>query len=893
MRDRRRRRLFRLPFRDDRVGREVEEELRFHLEERRARFEQEGLSPEEARRAALRRFGDVDRVRREVEETMRKSERAIGTSRMIDHLRQDVAYATRQLIKNPAFSAIAGLTIALGIGATTAIFSVVDGIMLRPLPYDEPEELVMIWADYTRRDVILPDLRREWLSWPNFVDFRDEISAVEAASAFSGWTPTLTGTGEAQQLRGAQFTHGMFAEVLGVQPALGRNFLPEEDRPDGPLAVVLSHGLWERAFGADPRILGTSVLLDDRPFQVVGVMPRDFSPPPFLGTDVWTTLQFDPSGLRGRGGAYLRAVGRLSDGASLQQARAQATQLGLRLEEEFPDSNRDIGYNIYPLQYDLVQQASTALWILLGSVALVLLIACVNVANLLLARGASRQGELAVRAAMGAGGRRILRQLLTESLILAAIGGLAGVGLAYVGTDLLVALAPPGTPLLEQVRVDGRILLFAASATGLAGLLFGMLPALRASRGEPASILREGGRGGSGRRSGRLRSALVIGQVALALVLLVGAGLLVRSFENLQNVDLGFEPEGVLTLAVRLPSARYPDAAARREFFRGLEERLRALPGVQKVGSVNSLPLTGFDGDTDFFVEGSPPPEPGRVPVVWLRRATPDYFETLGIELVDGRTFRSSDAADQPRVIIVNETLATGHFPEGTAVGQRINVNNPDSPVWREIVGVVRDVKNFGIRSESRNAMYVPFDQLSTAFMFVAVRTAAEPTSLTDAVRGEVAALDPAIAVAQLQPMTEWVRGSLAADRFTMSLLSGFAAVALVLALVGLYGVVSYTVNTRLREMGVRMALGAEKATIRALILRWSMRLTAGGILLGALGAAGGARLLRGLLFQVPSTDPVTFGSVAVLMGLAALAAGLVPAVRATRVDPIEVLRVE
>jgi hypothetical protein len=644
----------------------------------------------------------------------------------------------------------------------------------------------------------------------------------------------------------------MFADVLGVQPAMGRTFLPEEDRPDGPLSVLLSHGLWQSAFGGDPTVVGTSVLLNDQPYEVVGIMPADFTPPPFLGTDVWTSLQLDDSNGGGRGSAFLRAVGRLADGTSLEVARAQATQLGTRLEQEYPEANGDVGYNVYPLQFDMVQQASTALWVLLGAVGFVLLIACVNVANLLLARGASRSSELAVRAALGAGGGRILRQLMTESLIMAAAGGVLGIGLAFLGTQWLVGLAPSGTPLIDQISVDGRILFFAAAVTGFAGLLFGVLPAL----------------------------------------LLVGAGLLVRSFQNLRDVDLGFQPEGVLTMVVQLPQARYPDAASRRAFFGPLEERLQGIPGIESVGSINALPLAGQDGDTGFEIEGAPPPEAGRRPAVWFRITTPGYFDAMGLELVAGRAFTMGDTDDQPQVIIINETLATRYF-DGDAVGKRINVNSSESPVWREVVGVVGDVKNFGIRSESRNAMYLPYYQFAPGFMFATMRTSVDPVTIMGPVRAEVSQMDPGIAVAQLQPMTDWVDGSLSADRFTTSLLTGFAVVALALALVGLYGIVSYSVQTRLREVGVRIALGAENTNIRRLILRWSLRLAVLGIVIGALGAAGLTRLMEGLLFGVDATDLTTFGAVALLMGLAALLASLIPALRATRVDPIQVLRSE
>ena len=488
------RRLFRLRGLDDDVDGEVEEELRFHLEQRAARLEREGMSPWEAREEAERRFGNLEEIAADVAEQMRRRERAMEHSDRIDDARRDLGFAGRQILKHPAFSAVAALTIALAIGSTTSIFSVVDGIMLRPLPYEEPEELVMIWADWTRRDVVLPDKRREWLSWPSFADIRDEVPAIEHAAAFLGWRPTLTGVdGGARQLAGARFSYGMFSEVLQVEPAIGRGFLPDEDRPDGPGSVLISDGFWRSAFGADPGILEQTIRLNDVPFQVVGVMPPDFRPPAFLNTDVWSPLQLDHSNGGGRGSVFLRSVGRLRSAGELDLAREQATQLALRLEAEFPDEHRNVGFNIYPLQFDMVQQASTALWMLLGAVGLVLLIACVNVANLLLARGAARHAELAVRVALGAGRRRVLSQLMTESLLLAAVGGVLGIGLAFAGTDTLVRLAPAGTPLIDQVAVDGRILGFAVLVTMATGALFGILPAVRAARTDPAGVLREGG----------------------------------------------------------------------------------------------------------------------------------------------------------------------------------------------------------------------------------------------------------------------------------------------------------------------------------------------------------------------------------------------------------------
>ncbi len=889
---RRRRRLFRLPFGVDAERREAEEEIRFHLETAAARLEEEGLPPARARAEAERRFGSVQRISDEVVRTMRRVERTKQQADLVDDARRDIVYAARQVVRNSVFSFVAIGTIALAVGATTAVFSVVDGVLLKGLPFEDSDELVMVWADYTRRDVVLADKAREWLSWPNFADFRDEVASVEAVSAFGGWFPTMTGVGAAQQLNGATVSLGMFADVLNAEPLLGRHFVEAEDAPDGPRAVILSHGLWQRAFGGDQGIVNQTVRLNDLPYTVVGVMGPDFHPPAFLGSDAWSTLQLDRSNGGGRGGAFLRAVGRLEDARLLHLAREQATALGGRLEAEYPEDNRDIGYNVYPLQYDMVHEASTGLWLLLGSVAFVLLIACVNVANLLLARGTARASEIAVRVALGAGRRRVFVQLLTESLMLALLGGVAGVALAFVGTDLLLRLAPEGTPLLDQVGIDGRILSFALLSTLATGLLFGVAPAVQASRTRPATSLREGGRGGSSATAGRLRNALVVSQVALALMLLIGAGLLTKSFQNLQEVDLGFDPESVLSLQVQLPSTRYPDRESRLAFFTSLEQALVAIPGVESAGSITNLPLAGLDGDVTFAVEGAAPPEPGLEPSIWLRRITPDYVAAMGLEVVAGRPFSHGDDAEAPRVIMVNETVARDYFG-GDAVGQRLNVNDPENPVWREVVGVVQDIKNFGVREDSRNAMYLPFAQAPTGFMFTAIKTSVDPESVVGAVRAAAASIDPDIALARIEPMVTAVDESLAADRFITSLLSAFALVALVLALVGLYGVISYGVNMRLREMGVRIALGAPKGEIRTLVLRWALGLAAVGIAIGAFGAVGITRLLGELLYGVKATDITTFVAVAALMALAASGASLIPAMRATRVDPIRVLKVD
>lgn len=810
---------------------------------------------------------------------------------LMTSLLRDIRFGLRSIMRNPGFTLVVVLTLGLGIGANTAIFSVVDGIMLRPLPYDEPDRLVTVWSDYTRRG----GPQREWPNYPALYHLGQEDEVFEEVGIWSGWGATLTGMGTAENLTGARFSAGMFSNVLRVSPALGRGFLPEDDVPGGTNVVLLSHGFWTRALGEDPQAVGGTLSLNGNPYTVVGVMPVGFNPPFVPNADIWAPLQQNiTTNNCGWGNACLRGFARLQPDVSLETARASASTLGTRLEQERPETNTGVGYALFPLHADLVRQAAGALWVLLGAVAFVLLIACVNVANLLLARTTARQSELAVRAALGAERGRLMRQMFTESAVLAVLGGALGMAVAFVGTDSLVALAPAGTPRIGEVAVDMRILVFAGAITVLATFLFGLLPAMRASRANVHDVLKAGGRGQDvGARGNALRNTLVVGQVAIAIVLLVGSGLLLRSLRELNSVDLGFEPEGIVALQLGLPSSRYPDGQARAGFFRELEARLGAMPGVESVGAVNSLPLSGFDGDVSFLMEGHPVPPPGESNITWFRRATPTYFETMGIRVVRGQAFRPADDSEAPLVVVVNETLAQRFYPDQNPIGQRINVNSQDNPVWREIVGVAADVKNFGVSQDSRNAMYAPYYQVPTGFMTLVMRSPIEATLLIETVRSVVAESDPNLAASSISSMESIVSDSLGSERFVTLLLSLFAGVALILAVIGLYGVVSYGVNRRIHEMGVRIALGAAGGQIRRLIIGRSMILVGVGVGVGVVGALLLTRLMAGLLFGVSATDPITFTATAVVLTLVAAVASAIPAQRAIRVSPIAVLRDE
>jgi putative ABC transport system permease protein len=804
---------------------------------------------------------------------------------------QDIRFGARAVSGKLGFSSVVILTLGLAIGATTAIFSVVDGILLRPLPYPQPDRMVSVWADYTRRDGPV----REWLSYPNFHDLRQERSTFQEVAIYTDWSPTLTGGGEPELVQAVNVTAGMFARVLQQSPALGRGLTLEDDEPGAESVALLSHDFWVRRFGADPDILGEAVMLNDLPYVVIGIMPQGFRPPFIAAADLWTPMQMNETQFAGsRSSARFLGLARLSDGVTMAQARARADVLGEQLEAAYARANTGVGYALFPLHADLVQGTVTPLWLLMGAVSFVLLIACVNIANLLLARSVSRRAELAVRAAMGAGRGRLLRQLLTESAVLAGLGGALGLAISVAGIPLLVGLAPAGTPRLDTVSLDLRVLLFAAVITLIATLAFGLLPALRGARTDLHGALKAGGRGGDPAAHGRsLRNALVVGQMALAIMLLVGAGLMIRTIQALRDVDLGYQPAGVLAVRVNLPPSHYQDATTRSTFFRTLESRLSAAPGVVAVGANSSLPLSGNNGDVDFVLEGQPVPDPGQENIMWIRRTTPGYFEAVGLDIVRGRAFTLADDASAQRVLIVNETLANRYFPDRDPIGQRINVNGSENPVWREIVGVAADVKNFGVTEDSRNAAYFPYHQIPNTRMMLAVKTDGDPMSILPTVREAMRDIDPSLVAANAAPLGDFVSTSLQTERFVASLLGLFAGVAFFLAAVGLYGVVSYGVNQRLREMGLRLALGASGGAIRRLVMGRSMVLAAGGVVLGLAGAIAVTRVMAGLLFGVSPNDPATMTAVAAALLSVAGVASLIPAERAVRVDPIAVLKEE
>jgi putative ABC transport system permease protein len=812
---------------------------------------------------------------------------------------QDLRYGLRLLAKSPGFTIVAVLTLALGIGANTAIFSVVNAVILRPLPFAAPDRLVAVWVTSLRSGAT-----RGPSDYPDFADWRAQNHVFEHMAAFHTADFTLTGTDEPAHVFGAVVSADLFP-LLGEQAKLGRTFRPEEDEKitDGARPVILSHGLWERRFGSDPNVLGRAISLDSQPYAVVGVMPAGFQYPiQAKAIELWAPMTLDSITTDGsqpltaqRGAHYLGVIARLKPGVSLAQAQAELAALAGALQQQFPDTNKYHNATAQPELDRLVGDVRPALLVLFGAVGCVLLIACVNVANLLLARATTRQKEIAVRTALGAGRGRVLRQLLTESLLLALSGGALGLLLATWGTELLLALSPENIPRLADVHVDGRVLAFTALAALLTGVIFGLLPGLHATRPDLVESLKESGRGTTdGLRRNRLRSALVVAEVALALVPLVGAGLLIRSFLLLQRVNPGLDPHNVLTVNLGLPDARYT-TSQQAAFFAQLLPRLRALPGVRSASGVYPLPLSNDQIQVTFEIDGRAFAK-SEEPATNYQAAAPDYFKTLRIPLLAGRDFTVADDEKAPPVIIVNESFAKQFFPHENALGKRIKPGlstTPGAEVMREIVGVVGDVKHRGLNVPSGPQVYEPEAQMPFDQLTLVLRTDGDPRGLIGAVRDEARLLDKDLPVFDVKTLEEYLSVSVAQPRFNTLLLAVFAGVALILAAVGLYGVMSYSVAQRTHEMGIRIALGAQQRDVVRLIAGQAFRLTLIGLAFGLASAWTATRWLSGLLFGVPPTDPLTFAVVAVLLCFVALAACYVPARRAMQVDPIIALRYE
>ena len=807
----------------------------------------------------------------------------------MDSLLQDLRYSVRTLVERPGFTVVAVLTIALGVGGTTAMFGVVDAVLLRPLPYAEPDRLVMLW---TRT----PGGPQAAASWPEFVDWREQSHSFADMAVWRGQSVSLTGGAEPERVVGA-FVSDRFFPLLGARPALGRTFTAEETDPATARPVaVLGHGLWQRRFGSDPGILGRSLVLNGQSHIVVGVLGPDFdggNAPAhgwFMGCDVFLPISYFPNkkGLA-RGETEILVLGRLRSGVDASRAGTDMAVVARRLEQAYPDTHAGRGVEIVPLHEQIVGSFKPALLVLLGAVGLVLLIACANVANLLLARASRRRRELAVRAALGAGRTRLLRQLLTESAVLALLGGALGLLVGHWGLALLMSLAPAGV-LPGSLTLDGRVMAFALVLTAATGVCFGLVPALQASRADLDGVLKEAGRGGSGSAGHRFRDVLVVAEVTLSLVLLVGAGLLLRSAVALQRAELGFRPDHVLTAEFRLPPARYPEPRVIAAFFRQTLERLRAVPGIESAALARAVPFSGNGGSTTFQVEGEPEPPKGREPVAQLNIVSPDYFRTMGIRQLEGRDFDEHDTADVPSVAVVNETMARQLWPGMDPIGRRLRLRDAG---WVTVVGVVGDVRHSGPSEPPQPQIYTTHEQDARIFACVVARTAGEPMAMAAPMRAALWAVDKDQPVWKVRAMEELVTGSRGTAR-AMSLLVGvFAAVALALAGVGIYGVMAYAVSQRTREIGIRMALGAASGRVLRLVVGRALVLTSVAIVLGAIGATVLARLLGTLLFGVGPADPVTFGVAAAALASVGTLAAYLPARRAARIDPVRALAEE
>lgn len=807
----------------------------------------------------------------------------------MDTLGQDIRYAVRRLLKSPGFTVVALLTLVLGIGANSAIFSVVNGVLLQPLPFPDPKRLVALFH--------VTEGQRAVMSGPNFWDLSKQTQTLASTAATARSRAILTGQGEPVRLDGVAVT-GSFFDLLGIQPLYGRTIREDDNLPGKTKVVVLGYGLWQQTFGGQPDVVGRTITLDGVPTEVIGVMPPGFSYPP--GRLLWRPIEYTDAFTREqRANWYLTVIGRARSGVSVDQVTAEIETIGKRIAAQYPDANENVGFTAVALLDATVGEIRGALYVLLGAVGCVLLIACVNVANLLLARAATRESEMAVRAALGAGRGRLVRQLLTESVILSLAGAGFGLLLAVWGVDLLVAMQPQGIARLENVRVDATVIFFTACIAVLSGLMFGAFPAIQSTPNGLAATLKEAGRGALTSRTGsRMRSALVVAEMALAVVLLAGAGLLIRSFTRLAAVDPGFRVDPALTFELSLPASRYEQDERQLQFFDQLMPRLRSIPGVQQAGAVLALPLTGAGVVLSFQVAGRPPLPSALKPVMKVRVATPEYFSTLGIPLKRGRLFTDADRGGTPPVVLLTETAVKQFFPGEEPLGKTINLGwgrGPGTPrAGGEIVGIIGDVKDDGLGEADPPQLYLPYRQWPVQVMSVVLRTSVPPALLSDSVRREVHAVDPSLPVANLRTLDDVVASSISQPRFYMTLLAVFAALALALAAVGIFGVLSYAVAQRTREIGIRMALGANEGTVVGLILRHALVLAVSGVSIGIFSAwLMSKSLMTELLFGTDPRDLVTFTVVAFVLTAVAMLAAFVPARRATRVDPIVALRTE
>ena len=877
---------------------EIVEELSQHLEDRHEQALRGGATEEEARRAALQELTESDLLAqglRRVERPARLEPVVPGTPRrfgMLGDLKHDLRYGARLLWKNKGFTAVAVVALALGIGANSAIFSVVNTVLLRPLPYKEPERLVMVWEDDAKHG-----FPNDTPAAANYADWRDQNQVFEGMAAMADQSFNLTGSGDPERIDGKRVNANLF-ELLGVAPQHGRAFAAEEDRPGGNKVVILSHALWQRRFGSDAGLVGRTLTLNGEAHTVVGVMPAGFQFPD-RQAELWVPIAFTQQEAANRGRHYLEVVARLKRGVTLEQARAEMSTIAARLQQQYPEQNTDLGASVVPLHEQLVGDIRPALLVLLGAVGFVLLVACANVANLLLARAAGRQKEIALRTALGASRLRLVRQFLTESVLLAALGGAVGLLLSVWGVTLLKSFIPENISQVKAIAVDARVLGFTVLVTLLTGLVFGLAPALQASRFNLNETLKEGGRDAAAARGGnRVRGLLVVAEVAVSLVLLVGAGLLINSFLRLRSVDPGFRTDNLLTMSVVLPQQKYPDHARRTAFYTDMIRRVEALPGVRSAAVTNWIPLVMQGDSIGVTIEGQPDPVPGqgKLPVLMTRVVSPHYFGTMGIPVLRGRGFEEGrDREDSPCVVVIGEAVARRYWPDEDPLTKRIVPGRPQTPEdWCQVVGVVKDVRQTDLSAEPKPQMYLTYEQAGFfAPRHLVVKTEGDPLALAGTVRKTVWEVDRDQPVSNVSTMEGVLSESIARQRFSTLLLGVFAGVALVLAAVGIYGVMSYSMAQRTREIGIRMALGAQKRDVLKLAVGQGLKLVAVGVGIGLAGALALTRVMSSLLFGVSATDPLTLVTISLVLVAVALLASYIPARRAAKVDPLVALRYE
>ena len=873
--------------RPDAYARELREEIDFHLSLDAIDLAAgRDLRPAEAPYAAKRRFGNVTRY---TEET-----RIMSGLGFFDMLRQDARFAFRTFRQAPMFTAVAVITIALGIGATAAIFSVVDGLILKPLPYPDAERIVMVWMD-NRRLKLPEDIH----SIPNLMDLKAQNQTLSQLAAYRLGGGNITGAGEPQRISVGVMSAEALA-ALGTAPVLGQLFTADAERAGNDGVVIISHHMWQTSFGSDPAVLGRELEMNARKRKIIGVMPASFAfPTPY--TEAWTPLVLSDGARTSRSSFGYWAIGRLKNGVSLERARADLSAIAKRLEEQYP-SNRDYGVTVTPLPEQIVGPTlRTTLWIMLGAVAAVLLIACANVANLLLSRAAIREREVTVRMALGASNRRLVRQMITESLLLSAMGGVIGIGLALAALRVLPRLAPEDLPRIANVSLNGTVLLVTTLVTVTTGLLFGLVPAMQSSRTQLSGTLREGGRGGTAGRGGqRLRRSIVAGQLAMVVVLLTGAGLLLRTFIGLQRTELGFETKNVLTMSMALPGAKYAQPPQAIAFYDGLLTRLRQIPGVQGAGTVSTMMLSTLPSSTYMTAEGRETKQDDQE--ITQDGASPGFLGAVGARIIAGRDFGSQDQPNGPPVAIVNEHMAKRYWPDGRVLGRRIRYGQSTSTgqsqdstqnPWITVVGVVADMRRTGVDMPVRDELFLPYAQNATLGNLVVIRTATDPTKMIPQFRQAVRDLDRDQPIGTIRTMDQILSGLIAQRRFSMTLVAAFAVLALALALIGAYGVTSYLVSQRTREIGVRLALGADASDISRLVVRDGMVVAGTGVAVGVVGAIATTRLASSLLYGVSARDPITIGSVALALLVVSALANYIPARRASRVDPLLALRQE